>query len=152
IVNLLVNFHLRLYDYYIEEESKWGLLIVVAVLGHFSFGLFVLTVHLCIHSAATLMMIYLSVTKMLFAGFDRVDRLIVASGRRYVTSHYYRFAVIHTRLLLEVFRMNRFIGNIYLQIVSTNVPFNTLMIMATVMGKIAVKSLIPGLMMVIATM
>src|SRR5699024_11486452 len=69
----LINFHLRLYDCYMTE-SKWGLLIVVTVLGHLNFGLFVLTFHLCVHSASTVTMIYLYVTKMLFTVFNRVDR------------------------------------------------------------------------------
>ena len=149
MINLLVNFHLRLYDCYIAEEPKWGLLIVVTVLGHLNFGLFVLTLHLCVHSASTVMVIYLHVTKMLFTGFDRVDRLIVANGRHYVTSHYYRFAVTHTRLLLEVFRMNRLISIHYLQMITVNVPFNALAIIAIVMGKIPSNSLIPILLTVV---
>src|SRR5699024_49261 len=130
----------------------WGLLIVVAVLGHLNFGLLVLTIHLCFHSASTVMIIYFNVTKMLFTGFDRVDRLLVANSRHYVTSHYYQFAVTRTKLLLEVFRVNRFIRNIYFQIVSPHIPFNALMIMPIVMGKMQLNSLIPGLMLVIITM
>src|SRR5690606_25280034 len=42
IAIILVNFYLRLYDCYITEEPKWKLLIMVTVLGHLSFGLFLL--------------------------------------------------------------------------------------------------------------
>src|SRR5690625_7872653 len=101
MVNLLIIFYLRLYDFYIAEAPKWDQLIVVTIFGHLNFALFVLTFHLCVHGVSTVLMIGLNVTKILFAGFDRVNRLIVANSRRYVTSHYYRFAVTHTRLLLE---------------------------------------------------